>query len=642
MKNEIYTSDISLFSHERLLDLFSTGFEKEEIEKISLALTFAEEARAQDSARRPRGIEVVFILQGFHIDAQTVQATLLSDPWILENKSEILNSNFFDEVVVNMVKGVHWISTFHHFYSKIREDDQVDVLRSMLLAGIDDVRAVLIMVAYRLQRLRLLHFEEESLRSQIAHETLDIFAPLVNRLGIGQFRWELEDLSFKYLQPGEYKKISQSLQANRKEREHSISECIQKIREELQKNNIQADVSGRPKHIYSTWKKMNQKNLRRDDIYDLLGIRIIVEKIDDCYSVLGLVHHLWKNIPNEFCDYIAHPKENGYQSLHTVVLVEKENPVEIQIRTQEMHEFAEFGVASHWHYKEGGKYDSNLNKTITVLRNVLEKKENIEIFSPSHSPSFSEQIFVFTPLGKVIRLPKGSTPIDFAYAIHTEVGHRCKGAKVNGHIVPLQYPLKSAETVEIIKGPYIAPNFNWQDSRMGYVVTVGAKSKIRQWFKKQDFEKNIRLGKIILEKERHRLNAIKLSDSEMEKFFRSFHLPRTEDVLVAIGRGDVTPSQIASKLKALEIKPLLPPVSLKSLPLGNTISEKVSVQGVRNLMMHFAQCCMPKEKTPIIGYVTLGYGISIHAQNCINILKIPVHKKGRLIDVHWISETTHH
>lgn len=636
MKHTLYQSDVSSHSHEHLLEKFSAGFDKEDVEKIEVALRFAEEARDQDQKIRPRGIDVANTLRILKVDAQTIQAALLADPWLRENNQEAVIETYFGEEVLKMVKGVNWLNTFNDFSREIQEPAQAEMLRRMLLAVVDDVRAVLIKLAYRLHRLRMLKHEEGSFQYKIARETLDIFAPLAHRLGIGQLKWELEDLAFRFLEPVEYKNLAKSLDANRAERERYIFNFIKQLEVELRENGIQAKVYGRPKHLYSIWKKMKRKHLSLDDLYDLLAVRVMVDKVGDCYAVLGLVHGLWLHIPKEFDDYIANPKDNGYQSLHTVVIGEEGRPVEVQIRSKEMHAFAEYGVAAHWRYKEGGKHDEALDRNINSLRRLLESRgDDRELLDDFRSELFADQIFVLTPIGQVVRLKKGATPVDFAYAIHTEVGHRCRGAKVNGRIVPLTYQLNSAEKVEIITTKQGSPSLGWLDPHMGYVATSHARSKIKQWFKQQDHDKHLRAGKATLERERHKLGMAALKESEMDDLVRHFHLPRIDDLLLNIGRGDITPAQLASTLKVPGFNPQPVLVPSKPEPVAETGPEKVTVQGIRNMMMHFAHCCHPMPGTPIIGYVTLGHGVAIHAQDCANVIQLPSHKLGRLIDVDW-------
>jgi len=639
MKHSLYESDISTKPEEHLLEKLSTGFCADQSARMAVALRYAIEARDKDEKMRPRGIEVANILRALNVDAPTLEAALLSDPWLRENLKEEAIQTHFGDAVLKLVRGVNWLNTFNEFTGETQEPEQAELLRRMLLSVVDDVRAVLIKLAFRVQRLRTLKREEESVQRMIARETLDIFAPLANRLGIGQLKWELEDLAFRYLEPGEYKQLAKSLDINRAERERFIHHFIEQLEEALQKEGVQAKVYGRPKHLYSIWKKMRRKQLALEDLYDLLAVRVMVEKVSDCYAVLGQVHGLWLHIPKEFDDYIANPKDNGYQSLHTVVIGDEGRPVEIQIRTKEMHAFAEFGVAAHWRYKEGGKQDAALDRSINSLRRLLDSKEDDqELLDDFRSELFTDQIFVLTPKGQVVRLKKGATPVDFAYAIHSEVGHRCRGAKVNGRIAPLTYQLKSGEKVEILTIKHGGPSLGWLDPHMGYVATSHARGKIKQWFKQQDHEKHLKAGKAIFERERHKLDMAPLKEADLDELVRHYHLPRVDDFYLAIGRGDITSAQLAATLKipGFHPEPFVP--AHKPEPAPEPEAEKVTVQGIRNLMMHFAHCCNPVPGIPIVGYVTLGHGVAIHAQDCVNVIQLPPHKQGRLIDVDWGEE----
>jgi GTP pyrophosphokinase len=642
MKHSLYQTDLSSHPHERLLERLCAGFDERESKALAEALNFAVEARDRDQLVRPRGIDVANILLGLKVDAQTLEAALLSDPYLRDSLKEGYVRAHFGEAVANLVQKVNWLNTFNEYSEEeIREPEQAELLRRMLLAVVNDVRAVLIKLAYRVQRLRLLKHQDDGVRRKIARETLDIFAPLANRLGVGQLKWELEDLAFRYLQPEEYRQLAKALATNRAEREAYIHYFIALVEKELHDNHIQVKVYGRPKHIYSIWSKMQRKHIALDDLYDLLAVRVMVERVSDCYAVLGLVHGKWLHIPKEFDDYIANPKDNGYQSLHTVVIGPEGRPVEVQIRTPDMHSFAEYGIAAHWRYKEGGKQDAALDRSIASLRCLLESKEDDHgLLEDFRSELFADQIFVLTPKGQVIRLKKGATPVDFAYAIHSEVGHRCRGAKVNGHIAPLTYALKSGEKVEILTAKQGGPSLGWLDPHMGYVRTANARGKIKQWFKQQDHEKHLRAGKMILERERHKLGMPALKEAELDDLARHFHLPRVDDLLLSIGRADISPAQLAATLK---IPGFQQPAAHPALPPRKPISiveeaEQVTVQGIRNLMMHFAHCCNPTPGTSIIGYVTLGHGVAVHRQDCVNIIQLPSHKRARLIDVAWGRE----
>ncbi|QSA98666.1 bifunctional (p)ppGpp synthetase/guanosine-3',5'-bis(diphosphate) 3'-pyrophosphohydrolase [Methylococcus sp. EFPC2] len=643
MKHSLYERDISSHSHDELLEKLAAGFSSRERTRLAEAVRHAVMARDRDPQQRPRGLDVAHILLGLGVDALTVQAALLSDPWLRENLAEESIKSQFGEPVASLVQKVNWLNTFNEYTAEVCEPEQAELLRRMLLAVVNDVRAVLVKLAYRLQRLRSLkHEQDPSVRYRIARETLDLFSPLANRLGLGQLKWELEDLSFRYLEPDAYKNLATSLDGKRAEREKYIGHFIALLDKALKDNGIDAQIYGRPKHLFSIWSKMRRKHLALDDLYDLLAVRVIVDKPASCYAVLGIVHNEWLHVPKEFDDYIANPKDNGYQSLHTVVVGPEGRSVEVQIRTREMHDFAEHGVAAHWRYKEGGKQDAALDRSINSLRRLLDSRNDDQaLLEDFRSELFADQIFVLTPKGQVIRLKKGATPLDFAYAIHSEIGHRCRGAKVNGHIVPLSHALNSGEKVEILTAKHGGPSLGWLDPHMGYVSTPNARSKIKQWFKQQDHEKHLRAGRALLERERHKLGLPGLRDSDLDELARHFHLSRPDDLLLAIGRAEIGQAQLAATLQVpgFHTAPVQPATRKHEFP-ATVEPDQVTVQGVRNLLTHFATCCQPTPGTPIIGYITVGRGVAIHRQDCENILNLPVHKQARLIEVGWGEEAT--
>jgi GTP pyrophosphokinase len=640
MKHTHYLADISSQPSHDLLNRLSAGYDDSERELIEAALEMALNARDNDTAMRPRGIDVAHIVHQLKVDATTIIVALLSDPYIRDSTDERAIENRFGAATAELVQKVNWLNTFDEYHKvENKEPDQAELLRSMLLAVVNDVRAVLVKLAYRLQRLRLLKENpDEAIRRQIALETLDLFTPLANRLGVGQLKWELEDLSFRYLEPDEYKRLAKALAANRAQRESFIHHFMAELREKLETAEINAQVFGRPKHIYSIHCKMDRKEVPLEELFDLHAVRVIVRDVPTCYAVLALVHRDWLHIPREFDDYIAHPKPNGYQSLHTVVVGAEGRPVEIQIRTEDMHSFAEYGVAAHWRYKEGSKQDKALDHNVSTLRQLLEARDEDKqgILNSFRSELFDDQIFVLTPKGQVIRLRKGATPVDFAYGIHTEVGHRCRGAKVNGRMVPLTHPLKSGEKVEIITVKQGGPSLGWIDPHLGYIRTAHARNKIRAWFRQQDHDRHIRAGKLILDRERQKLGV---REVDMDDLARHFHLPRGDDLLLALGRTDVTVAQVSAAIKPHDLTPKpipLPPPRRRALPERNR--EEITIRGVRNLLTHLARCCDPTPGDRIIGFVTLGRGIAIHRQDCANILRLPGEKKERLIDVAWGDE----
>jgi GTP pyrophosphokinase len=616
MKHALYDPAHSSRSAEEWRVSLTEGYTAGEQEKIAEALTLTLNARADDSRVRPRSMDVADILRKLKVDAQTLQVALLSDPYLRDQLDKQHLRERFGGTVADLVDKVNWLNTFDDYRpEESREPDQAELLRQMLLAVVNDLRAVLVKLAYRLQRLRLLKHGDETLRSRIAQETLDIFCPLANRLGIGQIKWELEDLSFRYLHPEEYRQLAKGLAVNRAGREAFVKRFTEELTELLTHHAVKARVYGRPKHIYSIYRKIRRKAVALDSLFDLHAVRVLVDDVTTCYTVLGLVHGHWLSVPAEFDDYIAHPKENGYQSLHTVVIAGEGRPVEIQIRTEAMHAYAEYGVAAHWRYKEGGKRDA-LDHSINALRRLLEgNPEGDSMLEDFRSDLFEDQIFVLTPKGQVVRLSKGATPVDFAYSIHSEVGHRCRGARVNGRMVPLTYPLKSGE----------------KDSHLGYVTTSHARNKIRQWFRQQDHEKHLKAGRAIMEHEQHKLG---MREVNMEELARHFHLPRGDDLLLALGRADISPLQLAQALKPPEWQ------AVTVLPRKSRDTDKrpvgdIRVQGVRHLLTHLAHCCEPKPGDAIMGYVTLGRGVAIHREDCHNILQLPEDKRARLIEVSW-------
>ncbi len=622
-------------SPDELYRSLTDGFEDDAARSIQQALNLALDAK-EEKPVRPRGTDVAVRLKQLGVDAQSLEAALLSDPFLREQLEPSYIEDRFGETVANLVRNVNRLNTFSDYSADlISEPEQSEVLRRMLLAMIDDVRALPIKLAYRVARLRILPQQSYEQRLYIARETLDIYVPLANRLGIGQLKWELEDLAFRYLDPQAYKRLATALAENRVARERYIQDFVEHLHAALTKEGIEADVYGRPKHIYSIWRKMQRKAVDFNELYDLRAVRVIVDKVPTCYAVLGMVHTLWQYVPKEFDDYIANPKENGYQSLHTVVVGPDGAMVEIQIRTRDMDNFAELGVAAHWRYKEGGKRNAAVEKSIASLRRLLENRDDATLLEDFRTELYSDRVFVLTPKGEAKDLVKGATPLDFAYAIHTEVGHRCRGAKVGGRIVPLTYELKSGDRIEIMTVKEGPPSRSWLNPHLGYLKTSHARSKVRHWFKKQDHERNLQDGKAILEKERQRLG---LKTIDFKQLMRHFHLSRQEDLLIGIGRADISRNQLAGALEAPDWR--AEPTHLKPLSYhGKEVPrDNVSVQGIGNLLTTYAGCCKPLPGDPIIGYITLGKGIAIHRQDCENVLQLPEEKHNRLIEVSWGEE----
>lgn len=624
-------------STEAHLSLFH-GFSEPDRLQIERALTIIARIPDDPAYYRPKGVEVAAILREFNVDLNTLLAAILSDPRVAKLSPAPDIKGQFGNTVAALVKDVNWLNTFSVYSLDMAEQpNQAENLRRMLLSMTQDVRSVLIKLAYRVKRLQVLPRESYEMRKFIAQETLDIYAPLANRMGVHQLKWELEDMAFRYLKPQSYRHIAKSLADKRTEREQAIHRFINLLRDVLGKEGIDAEVYGRPKHIYSIWKKMQRKNLDIDELHDLLAVRVIVDTTATCYAALGLVHASWQYIPKEFDDYIANPKENGYQSLHTVILDPNGKRIEVQIRTRQMHEFAELGMAAHWSYKEGGKHDAAVEKSIASLRKLLTEKVNDEVLQESfRNELFADRIYVLTPKGQLIDLVKGSTALDFAYAIHTEIGHRCRGAKVNSRIVPLTYELKSGEQVEILTVKEGAPNRNWIDPNLGYLKSAVAIGKVKSWFKNREQSQNIETGKAILDKEVQRLGVKPPNLPTLAKHFKQANVDR---LLEAIGRSDINTRQLSAFFKIPELEET---TVISNPPRKNTGKSMVSVDGVDNVLTRFASCCTPVQGDRIIGYISQKKGVTVHRQDCPNILQLNPEKHVRLIPVSWgISRASH-
>lgn len=512
---------------------------------------------------------------------------------------------------------------------------QAENLRKMLIAMAEDLRVVFIKLADRLHNMNTLQALEPERRRVIAQETLEIYAPLAHRLGMGEIKWQLEDLSFRYLEPEQYHEIARMVAIKRSQREGFIEQAVWELHNEMILAGIEGEVNGRPKHIYSIHNKIQRyAALGRTfgDIHDLFAIRVLVNTIPDCYKVLGIIHNLWHPITEEFNDYIANPKDNGYQSLHTTVLTGGATPLEIQIRTYEMHRMAEYGVAAHWRYKEDVKPDLHFDEKLSWLRQLIDWQTSLnsrEFVDSVKEDFFTDQVFVYTPMGEIKPFPKGATPLDFAYRIHTNVGHRCIGAKVNGKLVPLNHELKNSDIVEImVSKSDKAPSLDWLNPDLGYVKTAHAKEKIRAWYKKQERTQNIERGRIILEKELKRLG---ISIPGYEELSKKLDFESVDDLLAAVGYGGITPHQVASKIEGTSEETI--PAVKSPAPPGKQKSSGIQVLGVGDLLTHLAQCCHPVPGDDIIGYITRTHGITVHRTDCINIIN--EEEKERLIEVSW-------
>jgi len=515
-----------------------------------------------------------------------------------------------------------------------RPDMASETLRKTFLAMGDDVRVVLIKLADRLHNMRTLGHMSEVKRKRIAQQTLEIFAPLANRLGIWQVKWELEDLAFRYVNPAKYKEIAEQLAERRPDREAQIEAIVQSLKELFEKNSIEVEISGRPKHIYSIYKKMQQKGKAFEAVRDVRAVRIIVPDITACYTALGLIHNRWRPMPGEFDDYIAAPKDNFYQSLHTAVLWEDGKPLEVQIRTAEMHQSAEYGIAAHWRYKEGTKRDKSYEQRINWLRNMMEWRSDVsdatEFVESMQSDVFQDRVYVFTPRGDIIDLPAGCTPLDFAYHVHTDIGHRCRGAKINGKLVPLYHELKTGDQIEILTAKRGGPSRDWLNSNLGLVKTQRAKSKIRAWFKKQDHEQNLSQGRLQLEREFQRLGILEVN---FEKMARNLGFKTPDEMFVDIGTGDLSVSKVVGEISETEENANL--LTAGAPAKSGEITDAVNVVGLKGLLTTMGKCCNPAPGDQIIGYITRGRGATIHRQDCPNVLRLRSSDRERIVRVDW-------
>lgn len=587
-------------------------------------------------------LEVAGILADMKLDPVSVAAGLLHD--VIEDTHATPEEveDMFGPEILHIVSGVTKLSVLTFNSSQAR---QAENIRKMLLAMADDIRVILIKLADRLHNMRTLQFHQESKRRKIAAETRDIYAPIAARLGIYWIKKELEDISFMYLQPEEYSYIRRLVCKDKEEREEYVETVKNYIKKKMDENNLKCEVLGRYKHFYSIYKKMISQNLNFEDIYDIIAFRIILDTIPQCYEALGLIHALWKPVDQKFKDYIGVPKPNMYQSLHTTVIGPFGERIEIQIRTREMDRVAKSGIAAHWGYKEGKRIDENVSKRFAWIQNLVENQENVrdpdEFLENVRIDLFPDEVYVFTPRGEVKSLPRGATPVDFAYQIHTEVGNQCVGAKINGRIVPLKYELKTGDVVEIITSKNRHPSKDW----LNFVKTVRARSRIRQWIKIQEKERSITLGQEMCEKvfRKYNLNLnIVLKSEKMDEVLEDFGFKTADDLMASVGYGKNTPMQIVRKfIPKSELDP--ESESIINKIIGRVRKKKIKtgviVKGVDDILIKFGKCCQPVPGDPITGYITRGYGITVHRTNCVNALKM---SPERQIEVEWsgdISET---
>ncbi|MFZ5880166.1 MAG: RelA/SpoT family protein [Chloroflexota bacterium] len=644
---------------EKLLDQLPENYSLADRELVQRAFRVAEEAHREQ--KRASGepyinhcLSVASILAEMRVPPEVIAAGLLHDT--VEDTKVTLGDlrRDFGDTIASLVDGVTKLTNLprvsrgdQHAEQENGDDNSnipspalgrradlvSETLRKTFLAMGDDVRVVVIKLADRLHNMRTLGFMPDHKRKRIAQETLDIFAPLTNRLGIWQIKWELEDLAFRYVNPEKYKEIAEQLAERRPDREAQIEAIKTNLIELLARNNIKVEISGRPKHIYSIYKKMAKKGKPFDLVRDVRAVRLLVPDVPSCYAALGVIHTHWRPIPGEFDDYIAAPKDNFYQSLHTAVIYDDKRPLEVQIRTQEMHQSAEYGIAAHWRYKEGAKHsDQHFEQRVNWLRNMMEWRSDVndaaEFVESMRTDVFQDRVYVFTPRGDIIDLPAGSTPLDFAYHVHTDIGHRCRGARINGKLMPLYHELKTGDQIEILTAKRGGPSRDWLNNNLGLVKTQRAKSKIRVWFKKQEDEQNLAQGRDTLEREITRLG---IGEINFEKMARSLGYKVPDEMFIALGTGDLSVSRIIKEFSEdAENADILAATGKAS---EATSTDAVEVVGLKGLLSSVARCCNPTPGDQIVGYITRGRGATIHRQDCPNILRTK--DRERLLQVGW-------
>ena len=603
------------------------------------------EADALDADAIDRTCELLVILESLSADPITISAAMAH----VAGQGSIDISQLSDRLPAEVRRQLADLDKLKHYESGqplSGTERSAEGLRRLLLALVKDVRVVLIDLSWQLVLLRRVRDDkgrDENLAENLARETMLIHAPLANRLGIWQLKWELEDLSFRFLEPDQYRKIAGLVAEHRTERERFISAFMAKLSATLEEAGIPAEVKGRPKHIYSIWKKMQRKGLDFHQLFDVRAVRVLVEDLPACYSALGLVHTLWQPIPGEFDDYITTPKGNNYQSLHTAVADREGKAVEIQIRTQEMHEHAELGVAAHWRYKEGGPTDPAFDNKIAIMRQLLDSSDedldDQSLLDSFKSATSEDRVYALTPRGQVVDLSAGSTVLDFAYQVHTEVGHRCRGAKVNGRIVPLTQVVQTGDRVEILTARQPNPSRDWLNPKLGYINGARARAKVRQWFKREGRDDNLRAGKEALEAEARRMST---SLSDLESVLSRFNLGSIDDLYVAVGSGDLTSGQVFNAIARKKAAEALPQAEdlVSRAPTrqrGPTAKARddVVIEGVGNLMTHMAKCCHPVPGDPVVGYVTQGRGVTIHREDCGQVVHWRAENSPRLLQVNW-------
>ncbi|MBN2090053.1 bifunctional (p)ppGpp synthetase/guanosine-3',5'-bis(diphosphate) 3'-pyrophosphohydrolase [candidate division KSB1 bacterium] len=618
---------------ERLIRKLESYSQQVDHELVRKAFSFSYDAHKEQLRKSgelyfEHPLKVAKILTELKMDYVTIVAALLHD--VAEDTGVTIQEveETFGKEVASLVDGVTKISGLKF---ESTEERQAHNFRKMLISMVNDMRVILIKFADRLHNMRTIEFLPEKKRVRIALETRDVYAPLAHRLGIGKIKWELEDLAFKVLEPDQYNALKQKISVRREERERDVNKLTKFLEKEINKAGINAEVTGRPKHLYSIYQKMDRRGVAFDEIYDLLAIRVIVKKVEECYFALGIVHNLFLPIHERFKDYIATPKSNMYQSLHTTIFGSEGKMYEIQIRTEEMHRTAEEGIAAHFRYKEGKFIDDDLDRYLVSLRQILdEAKDPTEFMENLKIDLFHEEVFVFTPKGDLLKLPMGATPVDFAFAVHTDIGVHCIGAKVNGKIVPLNHQLNSGDTIEIITSANQRPNQDW----IKFVKTAKARSRIKRWFKNSLFEQSLKLGEEIITKQFKRYN-IKPEDSVLEDIAQSYGFSNTEQLFASIGRGDTPFQGVIKKIAPEKIESLKEEsIFKKFIQRARGESKGVRVQGIENLLINFAKCCQPVPGDRIIGFITRGRGVVVHRCDCKNIVQL-IEDPEKKIDVEW-------
>jgi GTP pyrophosphokinase len=585
---------------------------------------------------REAGLNAVTLIETLRPDAETLATSMLLPAYEAGIVDEPTVSARVDPAVSRMLQGAERIAALKELRHAEVRPLQIDRLRQMLLTMAEDPRVVLVRLADQLCTMRSAKTASDEVRRRLGEETLEVFAPLANRLGVGQLKWELEDLAFRFVDPAAYCAIADQVNERRIEREQYIKRVLTQLVAELKRAGITCEVSGRPKHIYSIYRKTQRKGVGVEQVFDQIGLRILVDEVADCYAALGLVHSLWAPVPSEFDDYIARPKANNYQSLHTAVIGPDTRTMEVQIRTYAMHRHAELGVAAHWQYKEKSPDWSGWSRRVLERNDpARDEDDGSDLIARYRDIAFNDRIYVITPQGRIIDLPAGATALDFAYAVHTDLGHQCRGAKSGGVILPLTQPLTSGATVEILTGREGGPSRDWLNPQLGYLKSGTARAKVRRWFRDRDRAEHITQGRAILERELRRLG---IADANFGDLAQALSLDSADDLLAALGRGDVSSAQIAQALQP-------PRVETPALPLPTTTEKPgskgdVIVLGVSDVMTRTARCCNPVPGEAIGGYITVGQGVSIHRADCVNLEKLRQERPERIMEVSWGDQIT--